>query len=146
MRKVYVDTGRTTQKKEYEKFSVESSFVQMYIDINELFFKIGSPCGMQLMIWIVTQMNSYNQVNLNKNMRSEFSSSCRSNGGKAYSDGTIKNAIRDLQNANAIVSMSDPAKRESQYMVNPNFYWKTKSQKDRIEAIKGYKYQLKEKK
>lgn len=140
MKKVYVDTGRTTSKKEYESFSVESSFVQLYVDINEIFAKIDTATGLRLLIWIASHMDQYNQISLNKSNRSEFISEMK---GKAYSDGTVKNAIRDLRIANAIVSMSDPEKREAKYMVNPNYFWKTKNQKDRIDAIRGYRYQLK---
>ena len=144
MRKVYVDTGRTKQKKEYEAFSVENSFVQTYIDMPELFFKLGSPCAMHLLIWVVSNMTEHNQIGLNKSNRAEFMSEARAMG-KQYSDGTVRNAILNLRTANAIASMSDSGKRESQYMVNPSFFWKTKSQADRIDAIRGFRYQLKDK-
>ena len=43
-----------------------------------------------------------------------------------------------------MVSMSDGGKRESAYMVNPYFVWKTKSKTDRYESIKAYINILKE--
>ena len=43
-----------------------------------------------------------------------------------------------------MVSMSDDGKRESSYMINPYFVWKTKSKTDRYESIKAYINILKE--
>jgi len=140
VKKVYLDTGRTTKKKEYESFEVEISFVQMYVDVNDVFHKLRYASSMHLIIWIVTNMDRYNQIYLNKSNRSDFLSSCR---GK-YKDSTVKSAIRELQNANLIINMSDSNKREAQYMVNPSYFWKTANQKDRIEAIRGYRYKIKE--
>jgi hypothetical protein len=87
-------------------------------------------------------MNKYNVAILNNAGRAEFVSSVVSCTGKKYVDQTVRAAIKELVDNQLLISMSDKGKRESQYMVNPMFFWKTSKQGDRMEAIKAFNYKI----
>lgn len=144
MDNLYIDTGRTSQIKKHDNVIVEKSFSQMYRGIFRLFAQINSPCAKNLLIWAVTRMDRWNRVSLNKTGRNGFISETFQSCGKRYADSTVKGAIIELLAAGVVVSMSDDNKRESSYMINPYFYWKTKSKTDRFESIKAYINILKE--
>ena len=138
MNYLYIDTGRTSLPKRHDNVTVEKSFSQMYRGIFRLFAQINSPCAKNLLIWSVSRMDRWNRVTLNKAGRQSFIAETYNVADKRYADSTIKSAIKELLRVGVIVSMSDDNKRESSYMVNPYFYWKTKSKSDRFESIKAY--------
>lgn len=140
MRKVYLDTGRRREKIVYEELEVESTFVQLYVNTNDIFYRLQSPSAYNLLLFALIKMDQFNHILLNKNARSEFISEVSSKGGKKYSDSTIKGAIRELVKSNFLVLYNENNKRESSYMVNPNFFWKSRDQKHRMEAIRAYKF------
>jgi len=141
---LYIDTGRTSSVKKHDNVIVEKSFSQMYRGIFRLFAQINSPCAKNLLIWAVTRMDRWNRVALNKSGRKSFIAETYQACDKRYADSTVKGAIVELISVGVIVSMSDDKKRESSYMINPYFYWKTKSKSDRFESIKAYINILKE--
>jgi len=144
-KKVFLDTGRVTSRRHYDSIYVENAFVQMYTNASELLLKVHSKSAMYLFLWMLSRMSKYNQITLNKASRIEFKADCVIEGKQHYSDSTIKKAIMELVKVRAIVSMNETNKRESLYMVNPSYFWRTGEQKDRITAIKGFEYQLKSK-
>ena len=146
MKKVFLDTGLVTEKRQYESFYIESAFVQTYINSQELIFTIKSKSAIYLLLWMLSKMSDFNQITLDQASRIDFKADCIIYGKVHYSDSTIKKAIMQLVDAEAIVSMNEKNRRESRYMVNPAYFWKTGEQKDRIIAIKGFQYQLKVKK
>jgi len=93
---------------------------------------------------MINEMSEHNQIILNKGNRSEFLAELRLTG-KKYSDESVRSAIRDLVEAEAMISLSDKGKRESSYMINPMHFWKTKSQGNRTEAIQAFINQLRSK-
>jgi hypothetical protein len=139
MPKVYLDTGRKTEKVKYDSVEVSGRFIQVYSDLYPKLVNL-SPCGVHLLFWMASKMGDYNQIVMNKNTRGDFIAEHRGR----YKDGTVKKAVSSLVKSELIVSMSDAGKRESLYFINPFHFWKTGSQKDRAEAIKGYLYKLKE--
>jgi hypothetical protein len=140
MPKVYLDTGTTVEKKKYDSLYVENIFIQVYVDVAKLFFKLSSKTSYRLLLWIMVRMGHGNEIILNKGARSEFNGYCIANGSRRVADGTIKGAVRELVEADLICSTSEPNKRESHYMLNPQHFWSTGSQKDRVESIKAYLY------
>ena len=144
MKRIYLDTGFTQNARKFESFEVESAFVQVYINAYNVLLKIKTPVAIHLLLWAIHNMTDYNQIVLNKGNRAEFIASCIVSGGKRYKDSTVKSAIRELQKVDAMVSMNENNKRESIYMMNPSYFWRFGDQKDRVTAIKGYRYQLKE--
>lgn len=138
MKKIFIDTGRRSERVVYEEYSVESNFIQAYVSANEVFYKVQSPCAYALMMWCMINMDKFNHITLNKYMRSELISDIVSMGGKRYSDNTVKDAISVLVKANVLISFNEENEREATYMVNPSYYWKSKNQKDRLESIKAY--------
>ena len=89
-------------------------------------------------------MDKWNRVALNKSGRTSFIMETYHAGNRQYADSTVKGAIKELIRVGAIVSTSDVNKRESSYMVNPYYFWKTKSKSDRFESVKAYINILKE--
>jgi hypothetical protein len=142
MPKVYLDRGERTERIRYDSIEISGKFIQVYDDLHETLFQIGSACAIHLIFWMAHNMGSYNQVIMNKANRLEFSTSSMTNGGKRYSDDTIKSALRLLIKYQLVVSMSESGKREAMYFVNPYHFWKTGSQKERTESIKAYIYKL----
>lgn len=143
MKHLYIDTGRTSQWKKHDNVTVEKSFSQLYNGVFKIFAQISTPCAKNLFIWAVAEMDKWNKISLSKSGRGAFNAACRSSG-EDYADGTIKNAVKELLENGAMVSMSDDGKRESSYMINPYYVWKTKSKTDRYESIKAYIHILKE--
>ncbi len=141
---VYIDTGKSSKKKKHDDVVVEQSFAQFYKGAFRLFAQTRSSCSKNLLIWAIGRMDKWNRVTLNKAGRGYFSIDCHIAGGKRYADSTVKNAINELLSIGAMVSMSEDNKRDSVYMVNPHFFWKTKTQRDRYESIKAYINKLKE--
>lgn len=144
MRKILVDTGKRREKIVYEEYSIEENFVQMYINSNEIFYKVQSPSAYILLMWCLINMDKFNHVTLNKRNRSVIIAEVVSSGGKRYSDNTIKDAIGMLAKSNVIVSFNDNNEREAAYMINPSYFWKSKSQGDRLESIKAYEIRKKQ--
>ena len=144
MPKIYLDTGQKTERIKYDSIDVSGKFIQVYDDLGNVLYGIRSACSLHLMHWISNKMGAYNQIILNKNNRSEFIADSISREGKRYSDSTVKSAISNLILNELIVSMSEKGKRGSTYFVNPYYFWKTGSQKDRAESIKGFIYKLNE--
>ena len=141
---LYIDTGRTSRWKKHDNVVVEKSFSQLYKGVFTIFAQISTPCAKNLFIWTIAEMDKWNKVSLSKSGRGSFNAANRIATGETYADGTIKKAVRELLRAGAMVSMSDDGKRESAYMINPYFVWKTKSKTDRYESIKAYINILKE--
>jgi hypothetical protein len=139
MPKLYLDTGRTTAKIKYDSVEISGKFIQVYDDLYPKLLSL-SPCAIHLLFWMADNMGDYNQIVLNKNARSEF----RADVSGKYKDSTIKASISLLTTKDLIVNSSEIGKRESLYFVNPFHFWKTGSQKDRAESIKGFLYKLKE--
>jgi len=144
MKHLYIDTGRTSRWKKHDNVVVEKSFSQLYKGVFKIFAQISTPCAKNLFIWAIADMDKWNKVSLNKSGRAAFNAAYRTSSGETYADGTIKKAVRELLAAGAMVSMSDDGKRESAYMINPYYVWKTKSKTDRYESIKAYIHILKE--
>jgi len=144
MPKVYLDTGTKKESIKYDSIEISGKFVQVYNDLHETLFQIGSACALHLIFWMANRMGSYNQVSMNKNNRSEFIVDSHTHNGKRYSHETVKSALKLLVKHKLIVSMSEKGKREAVYFVNPFHFWKTGSQKDRTESIKGFLYKLEE--
>ena len=140
MPKVYLDTGHVTERVKYDSVEISGRFIQVYEDLYPKLLKIKSPCAIHLLFWMASHMGIYNQIVLNKNGRGEFISQTKGE----YKDSTVKSAIITLIKSGLIVSMSDYGKRESNYFVSPFHFWKTGSQKDRTESIKGYLYKIEE--
>jgi hypothetical protein len=138
MPRVYLDTGRVVEKKKYDSLYVENIFIQVYINLADVFMKIHSPTAYKLLMWIMVHMGRHNEIILNKGNRHEFIAFSVHRGGVRVADATVKGAIRELTYVGIIVSTSDVGKRESHYMLNPNYFWSTGNQKDRLEAIKAY--------
>ena len=138
MGKVYLDTGKFVEKKKYDSLYVESIFIQVYIDIADLYFKLHTPTAYRLLLWIMIHMGKHNEIILNKGNRNEFIAYCVQRGGNRVVDGTVKGAMGELVNVGVIVSTSEPGRRESHYMLNPSYFWSTGKQKDRIESIKAF--------
>jgi len=144
MPKVYLDTGRKSESIRYDTIEISGKFVQVYDDLDKLLYRVKSGCAIHLMFWAAKNMGSYNQIILNKQGRTDFISTCISNGGNRYSDSAVKAAIALLSKNKIMISMSERGKRSSTYFVNPYHFWKTGSQKERTESIKGYIYKLEE--
>jgi len=138
--KVYLDTGRKTEKVKYDSIDISGKFIQVYDDVFPLLSNIKSPCAIHLLFWMLSNMKQYNQISLNKSHRADFIADTQGQ----YKDQSVKVAIRKLVENHLIVSMSEKGKREAVYFVNPAHFWKTGSQKDRTEAVKGFYYKLKE--
>jgi len=135
MKTVYLETNGGRRRLE-----VSASFVQLYVDINYHLYKLKGSCALYLLFWLIAHMNKYNMIILNNAGRGEFSSDMVSKSGKRYADQTVRTAINELARNNLILSMNDHRKRESQYMINPMFFWKSPKQVDRMEAIKAFIY------
>ena len=144
MPKVYLDTGVKKESIRYDSIEISGKFMQVYDDLHETLFQISSACAIHLLFWMAQKMGTYNQVSMNKNNRSDFISDSYTHNGKKYSHDTVKSALRVLTKHKLIVSMSEKGKREALYFVNPFHFWKTGSQKDRTESIKGFLYKLNE--
>jgi len=144
MKYLYIDTGRTSHWKKPDNVVVEKSFSQLYDGVFKIFAQISTPCAKNLFLWAISEMDKWNKISLSKSDRASFNAACLRSSGERYADGTIKKAVRELLKAGAMVSMSDDGKRESAYMINPYFVWKTKSKSDRYEAVKAYINILKE--
>jgi hypothetical protein len=144
MSNVYIDTGRTSITKKHDDVVPEQSFAQVYRGAFKMFAQLNTPCSKNLLIWMVGKMDRWNRVILNKAGRQSFIGDSVISGGRKYSDSSVRHSIQEILSIGAAVSMSDEKSRESLYMVNPHFFWKTKTQRDRLEAIKGYIYKLKE--
>lgn len=140
MPKIYLDTGRTTERIKYDSIDISGKFIQVYDDLYPILLKVKSPCAIHLLFWMSNHMGNYNQIVLNKNIRGEFIADSKGH----YKDSTVKSAITTLLKNHLVVSMSEIGKRESAYLVNPFYFWKTGSQKDRTEAVKGFLYKLEE--
>ncbi|MHC4647894.1 MAG: hypothetical protein ACYTBJ_20720 [Planctomycetota bacterium] len=123
---------------------VEKSFSQLYKGIFRIFAQISTPCAKNLFIWSINEMDKWNKISLNKSGRGAFNAAHFNASGEKYADGTIKKAVRELLRVGAMVSMSDDGKRESAYMINPYYVWKTKSKIGRYESVKAYINILKE--
>jgi len=141
---IYIDTGRTLTKKRPDDVVIEPSFTQLYRGAFRVIAQINGACAKNLLIWAIGRMDGWNRIILNKARRMDFIGDCIAAGGKKYSDSSVKNAILEILASGAIVSTSDDGRRESAYMVNPYFFWKTKNQRDRAEAIRAYINKLKE--
>ena len=143
MKYLYIDTGRTPHWKKPDNVVVEKSFSQLYKGVFKIFAQITTPCAKNLFLWAINESDKWNKISLNKSGRASFNAACRVSG-EQYADGTIKKAVGELLRVGAMVSMSDDGKRESAYMINPYYVWKTKSKTDRYESIKAYINILKE--
>lgn len=141
---LYIDTGRTSKEKKHDNVTVEKSFSQVYRGVFSLFAQINTPCAKNLLIWSSGRMDRWNRVVLNKTGRRDFIYETFRVTNKKYADSTVKGAIKELIRVGIIASTSDDNKRESSYMVNPYYFWKTKSKTDRFESIKAYINILKE--
>lgn len=141
---LYIDTGRTSKKKKHDDVILEKSFFQTYRGIYTIFAQINSPCAKNMLIWASTRMDKWNRVALNKSARTSFIMDTYHAGNRQYADSTVKGAVKELVRVGAIVSTSDENKRDSSYMVNPYYFWKTKSKTDRFESVKAYINILKE--
>jgi len=141
---LYIDTGRTSRWKKHDNVVVEKSFSQLYKGVFTIFAQISTPCAKNLFLWAINDMDKWNRVSLNKNGRASFNAAHFIASNERYADVTIKKAVGELLRCGAMVSMSDDGKRESTYMINPYFVWKTKSKTDRYESIKAYINILKE--
>jgi len=144
MKYLYIDTGRTSRRKKHDHVVVEKSFSQLYTGVFKIIAQISTPCAKNLFIWSIQNSDKWNRITLNKAGRGGFNADYFLSSGDKYADGTIKKAVKELLDAGAIASMSDDGKRESSYMINPYFVWKTKSKTDRYESIKAYINILKE--
>jgi len=144
MKHLYIDTGRTSRWKKYDNVVVEKSFSQLYKGVFKIFAQISTPCAKNLFLWAINESDKWNKVSLNKSGRASFNAATLQASGERYADVTIKKAVGELLQVGAMVSMSDDGKRESSYMINPYFVWKTKSKTDRYESIKAYINILKE--
>jgi len=144
MPRVYLPTGKRTESVRYDSIEISGKFIQIYDDLNDKLFRIGSSCALHLLFWMSMRMDNYNQVSVNKNRRQEFIADCISGGGKRYSDSTVKSALRSLVSSGLVVSMNEKGRRDAMYFVNPFHFWKTGSQKDRTESIKGFIYKIEE--
>lgn len=144
MGNLYIDTGRTSIAKKYDDVTIERSFSQMYSGVFLVFMQINGTCAKNLLIWAVSRMDRWNHVILNKVSRNNFIDDAHKITNKKYADSTVKGAIKELIRVGIIISLNDGNKRESSYMLNPYFYWKTKSKSDRYEAIAAYINILKE--
>ena len=140
MPRVYMDTGQKTERVKYDSISISGKFIQVYDDLYPELIKIHSPCAIHLLFWMANHMGDYNQIILNKNSRGIFRGETK---GK-YKDETIKSALKLLVKNKLVVSMSELGSRGSNYFVNPFYFWKTGSQKDRTESVKGFLYKVKE--
>jgi len=145
MSKLYINTGEVTSRVRYGSVDISNKFTQMYDDISDIIFSVGSPCALHLIFWMVENMGDYNQISMNKSSRANFISDCVSKGSRRYKDPTIKSALKTLMDKGIITSMNDKGKRESTYFISPFHFWKTNSQKNRAESIKGYIHKLNEK-
>lgn len=141
---LYIDTGRTSNKKRHDNVVVEKRFSQLYVGVFRIFAQISTPCSKNLFIWSIENSDKWNMITLNKSGRSQFNAENMQASGDRYADETIKKAIKELISTGAMASMSDDGKRGASYMVNPYYVWKTKSKSDRYEAIKAYINILKE--
>ena len=72
MPKVYLDTGRTTERIKYDSIDISGKFIKVYDDLYPKLLRIKSPCAIRLLLWMANNMGSYNQIVLNKNARGEF--------------------------------------------------------------------------
>jgi len=144
MPKVYLDTGRKSESIRYDTIEISGKFVQFYDDLGSVLYRVKSPCALHLIYWITHNMGEYNQIFMGQSGRNDFVSNCISNGGGRYSDSTIKSALKTLVKTRLVIPMSDPGQRSATYFVNPYYFWKTGSQKDRTESIKGFIYKIKE--
>jgi len=141
---LYIDTGRTSKKKKHDDVTLEKSFFQTYRGMYKIFAQINTPCSKNMLIWASARMDKWNRVALNKSSRTSFIMDTYHAGNRQYADSTVKGAIKELVRVGAIVSTSDVNKRDSSYMVNPYYFWKTKSKTDRLESVKAYINILKE--
>ena len=139
MPKVYLDTGHKTERVKYDSIDISGKFVQVYDDLYPKLLNL-SPCAIHLIFWMADNMGDYNQIILNKNSRGDFIADVR---GK-YKDSTVKASVKLLINNRLLVNSSEKGKRESLYFVTPFHFWRTGSQKNRTESIKGYIYKVKE--
>jgi len=144
MKYLYIDTGRTSHWKKPDNVVVEKAFSQLYKGVFKIFAQISTPCAKNLFLWAIGEMDKWNKVSLNKSGRASFNAAYLGASGERYADGTIKKAVRELLRVGAMASMSDDGKRESSYMINPYYVWKTKSKSGRYESIKAYINILKE--
>jgi len=140
MPKVYLSTGHKTERVKYDSIDISGKFIQVYDDLYTKLLRIKSPCAIHLLFWMASNMGSYNQIVLNKNARSEFIAVSHG----SYKDQTVKSAIQILIRHELIVSMNEKGQRDSNYFVNPFHFWRTGSQKDRAESIKGFIYKISE--
>lgn len=118
-----------------ERMEIDSAFIQHYRSAGDVVFRIKRQCSFYLLEWIISEMSEYNHVILNKGSRLNFLNYVAKFGAR-YTDEAARKSIRDLVDAGVIMSLSQDGGRESMYMVNPVYFWRTASQSDRIESIK----------
>ena len=140
MRKVYVDSGKRKQKIIYQSYSVENAFIQMYTNIGDAFYRVKNHSSLYLLIWIVVNMNTINEITLNRDKRDLFVSDVISKGGKRYSDASVKRSIKELKDAGILISNSDNDERLGSYMINPSYFWRSKHQSERLQLIESFKF------
>ena len=145
MPKVFLDRGKKEEKIRYDSVNVSGKFIQIYDDLYKKLAQISSPCAIHLLFWMALNMDRYNQISMNKRGRGSFISDMISNKGKRYSDHTVKFALRALAEKKLIISMGGRGQRDAYYFVTPFHFWRTNSQRDRVESIKAYTYKLDEK-
>jgi len=138
VKRIYVNTADG----KHSELTIQGAFVQTYTSAYKVIFRLKYQCSLYLLFWIINEMNEYNQIILNKGNRSEFISSLKQFG-KKYSDESVRSSIKDLIDAEAIISLSVDDRRESSYMINPIHFWKTKIQKNRTVVIQAFVNQLK---
>jgi hypothetical protein len=141
---IYIDTGRTTVKKQPDNVVVEKKFSQLYSGVFKIFAQISTPCAKNLFIWAMDNSDDWNMITLNKDGRASFIADHLMATGEKYADGTVKNAVKIILQSGAMASRSHNGKRGSSYMINPYYVWRTKSKTNRYEAIKAYINILKE--
>ena len=139
MKKVYLETQQGRKSIE-----VHTSFIQLYAGAADRMYGVSGLCSYHLLYWALNHMNYYNVVSLNGTARGEFVADSVSGTHKRYADQTVKKAIKELVHNDLMISMSDRGKREASYMMNPNCFWKSPKQADRMETIKAYKYKKEE--
>lgn len=83
--------------------------------------------------YLAIKMDSDNIVQLNAYNKEKFLNDIRKNcpGDKSYSLRTIKEAIKSLKAADMLILL-----KKGLYQVNPEYYFKGKSEKKRLEMIK----------
>ena len=115
-----------------------TKFCQVYDDAIPAIMGLSSPTAFKLSIWLARRMDEENVVQIKRYEKIRFSKELALFGSNEISVSAIEKAVAALVFAELIQPISLGNQRRGLYLVNPKYFWRGKSQKERSEKIKVF--------